>query len=202
MQKTFNFQSVSQCADQQLPANMCSDAYLAALAEHRRQVPVYTRQADCEEDFADSHCQADAGDDYTPRLSGFQLQVDGRVTQSEVDAAKAHAGLPKSSGGFGASGLLMGLLIGNMLSKNGADVSSAPTYYHRDLRGNLGSSTLSQRLAQGTVFEQSRQTRSGTVYSVSNTRTAVLAAAPVSRGGFGGGANARSGWGGSRGLGG
>ena len=36
LQKKYNFQSVQQCADEKLPVDVCSDAYMTAMAEHRR----------------------------------------------------------------------------------------------------------------------------------------------------------------------
>ena len=36
LQKKYNFQTVQQCADEKLPVDVCSDAYMTAMAEHRR----------------------------------------------------------------------------------------------------------------------------------------------------------------------
>ena len=33
LQKKYNFQSVQQCADEKLPVDVCSDAYMTAMAE-------------------------------------------------------------------------------------------------------------------------------------------------------------------------
>src|SRR3990167_1818624 len=119
LQKKYNFQSVQQCADEKLPVDVCSDAYMTAMAEHRRIAPVYDSQADCDADFVADWCQQDSAGKFIPKLGGFELTADGQVTQSQVDAAKAQ--LPASEAantggsGFSTSSLLTGLLIGNML---------------------------------------------------------------------------------------
>jgi len=203
LQKKYNFQSVQQCADEKLPVDVCSDAYMAAMAEHRRVAPVYDSQADCDADFVADWCQQDSAGKFIPKLGGFELTADGQVTQSQVDAAKAQ--LPASEAnsggsGFSTSSLLTGLLIGNLLSSNRNSYFSEPVYRYRDDRGNYGNSTLSQRIAKGSVFSRSNQAKSGNGYSNSTFRSAskpINVASSTSRGGFGSQASARSGWGGS-----
>ena len=203
LQKKYNFQSVQQCADEKLPVNVCSDAYMAAMAEHRRLAPVYDNQADCDADFVADWCQQDSAGKFIPKLGGFELSADGEVTQSQVDAAKAQ--LPASeanSGGSGFSGtsLLTGLLIGNMLSNNRNSYNSQPVYRYRDDRGSYSSSTLGQRIAKGSTFTKSNQARYGSSNYADSIRSAskpVSVASSTSRGGFGSKASARSGWGGS-----
>src|SRR5471032_914361 len=116
VQKKYNFQSVQQCADEKLPVDVCSEAYMTAMAEHRRIAPVYDSQDDCDADFVAGWCQQDSAGKFLPKLGGFELTADGEVTQSQVDAAKAQ--LPASEttnggSGFSGSSLLTGLLIGN-----------------------------------------------------------------------------------------
>jgi uncharacterized protein YgiB involved in biofilm formation len=203
VQKKYNFQSVQQCADEKLPVDVCSDAYMAAMAEHRRLAPVYDNQADCDADFVADWCQQDSAGKFIPKLGGFELSADGEVTQSQVDAAKAQ--LPTSeanSGGSGFSGtsLLTGLLIGNMLSNNRNSYNSQPVYRYRDDRGSYSSSTLGQRIAKGSTFTKSNQARYGSSNYADSIRSAskpVSVASSTSRGGFGSKASARSGWGGS-----
>jgi uncharacterized protein YgiB involved in biofilm formation len=203
VQKKYNFQSVQQCADEKLPVDVCSDAYTAAMAEHRRLAPVYDNQADCDADFVADWCQQDSAGKFIPKLGGFELSADGEVTQSQVDAAKAQ--LPASeasSGGSGFSGtsLLTGLLIGNMLSSNRNSYNSQPVYRYRDDRGSYSSSTLGQRIAKGSTFTKSNQARYGSSNYADSIRSAskpVSVASSTSRGGFGSKASARSGWGGS-----
>ncbi|WP_460164455.1 DUF1190 domain-containing protein [Pseudomonas sp. S2_F03] len=205
VQKKYNFQSVQQCADEKLPVDVCSDAYMSAMAEHRRIAPVYDNQADCDADFVADWCQQDSAGKFIPRLGGFELTADGQVTQSQVDAAKAQ--LPASEAntggsGFSTSSLLTGLLIGNMLSNNRNSYYSQPVYRYRDDRGNYGSSTLNQRIANGSTFNRSNQAKYGGSGSYSNSisksasKPVSSVASSTSRGGFGSKASARSGWGG------
>jgi len=202
VQKQYNFQSVQQCADEKLPVDVCSDAYMSAMAEHRRIAPVYDSQADCDADFVADWCQQDSAGKFIPKLGGFELTADGQVTQSQVDAAKAQ--LPASEANTGGSGfsttsLLTGLLIGNMLSNNRNSYYSKPVYRYRDSRGNYSNSTLNQRIASGSTFSRSNQAKYGGGYSTSISKSAskpISAASSTSRGGFGSKASARSGWGG------
>lgn len=196
LKKEFNFKSVQECTAQKFPVDVCSDAYITAMAEHRRNAPVYDSQADCDADFVADYCQQDSSGKFIPQLSGFQLAADGQVTQSQVDAAKAQVGDTSSGGGFNANGLLTGLLIGNMLSSNRGSFQSAPVYNYRDSRGGFGTSTLGQRIDNGTTFSKSRQSKFGSGYSSSNTKP-ISVSSSTSRGGFGSKASARSGWGGS-----
>ena len=202
VQKKYNFQSVQQCADEKLPVDVCSDAYMSAMAEHRRIAPVYDSQADCDADFVADWCQQDSAGKFIPKLGGFELTADGQVTQSQVDAAQAQ--LPASQAntggsGFSTSSLLTGLLIGNMLSNNRNSYYSQPVYRYRDNRGNYGTSTLNQRIANGSTFNRSNQAKYGGSYTNSISKSAskpVSVSSSTSRGGFGSKASARSGWGG------
>ena len=201
LQKKYNFQSVQQCADEKLPVDVCSDAYMKAMAEHRRIAPVYDSQADCDADFVADWCQQDSTGKFIPKLGGFELTAEGQVTQPQVDAAKAQTGESQASGGsgFSTSSLLTGLLIGNMLSNNRNSYRSEPVYRYRDDRGSYSSSTLSQRASSGATFGRSNQARYGSS-NYSNTLRSSSASSAVSsatsRGGFGSKASARSGWGG------
>ncbi|WP_407314304.1 DUF1190 domain-containing protein [Pseudomonas sp. nanlin1] len=197
VKKEFNFKSVQECVAEKFPVDVCSDAYITAMAEHRRNAPVYDSQADCDADFVANYCQQDSTGKFIPQIGGFQLGADGEVTQSQLDAAKAQAGESSSSGsGFSGTSLLTGLLIGNMLSSNRGSYYSAPVYNYRDSRGGFGTSTLGQRIDSGTTFANSRQARTGPGYSQS-LRKPISVSSSTSRGGFGSKASARSGWGGS-----
>lgn len=198
LQKKYNFQSVQQCVDEKLPVDICSTAYMTAMGEHRRIAPVYDSQADCDADFVPDWCQQDSAGKFLPKLGGFELNADGEVTQSEVDAARAQ--LPASEANVGGSGfgnLLTGMLIGNMLSSNRSSYYSEPVYRYRDDRGNFGSSTLSQRVSSGSTFTRSNQARYGSYTDSIKTSKAMSVASSTSRGGFGSSSSARSGWGGS-----
>lgn len=198
LQKKYNFQSVQQCVDEKLPVDICADAYMTAMTEHRRIAPVYDNQADCDADFVADWCQQDSAGKFIPKLGGFELSADGEVTQSQVDAARAQ--LPASeanTGGSGFSNLLTGLLIGNMLSGNRNSYYSEPVYRYRDDRGDYGSSTLSQRVSRGSTFTKSNQARYGSYTDSIKSSKAMSVASSTSRGGFGSKSSARSGWGGS-----
>ncbi|WP_413792823.1 MULTISPECIES: DUF1190 domain-containing protein [unclassified Pseudomonas] len=198
LQKKYNFQSVQQCVDEKLPVDICSNAYMTALSEHRRIAPVYDSQADCDADFVPDWCQQDSAGKFIPKLGGFELSADGEVTQSEVDAARAQ--LPASEANVGGSGfgnLLTGMLIGNMLSGHRSSYYSEPVYRYRDDRGNFGSSTLNQRVSSGSTFTKSNQARYGSYTDSVKSSKAISVASSTSRGGFGSQSSARSGWGGS-----
>ncbi|XVN14326.1 DUF1190 domain-containing protein [Pseudomonas corrugata] len=204
LQKKYNFQSVQQCVDEKLPVDICADAYMTAMAEHRRIAPTYVvSQADCDADFVPDWCQQDSSGQFIPKLGGFELSADGEVTQSQVDAARAQ--LPASEANVGGSGfgnLLTGMLIGNMLSGNRNSYYSEPVYRYRDDRGNFGSSTLSQRVSRGSTFTKSNQARYGSYTDSIKTSKPMSVASSTSRGGFGSKSSARSGWGGSSSFGG
>ncbi|SDB45822.1 Uncharacterized conserved protein YgiB, involved in bioifilm formation, UPF0441/DUF1190 family [Pseudomonas sp. NFACC23-1] len=198
LQKKYNFQSVQQCVDEKLPVDICADAYMSAMAEHRRIAPVYDSQADCDADFVPDWCQQDSAGKFIPKLGGFELSADGEVTQSQVDAARAQ--LPASEANVGGSGfgnLLTGMLIGNMLSGNRNSYYAEPVYRYRDDRGDYGSSTLSQRVSSGSTFTKSNQARYGSYTDSIKSSKAMAVASATSRGGFGSKSSARSGWGGS-----
>ena len=198
LQKKYNFQSVQQCVDEKLPVDICSNAYMTAMGEHRRIAPTYDSQADCDADFVPDWCQQDSAGKFIPKLGGFELSADGEVTQSQVDAARAQ--LPASEANVGGSGfgnLLTGMLIGNMLSSNRNSYYSEPVYRYRDDRGDFGSSTLSQRVSRGSTFNKSNQARYGSYTDSIKSSKAMSVSSSTSRGGFGSSSSARSGWGGS-----
>ncbi|WP_277960438.1 DUF1190 domain-containing protein [Pseudomonas sp. RIT-To-2] len=206
VKKTFDFKTVAECTAQKFPVDVCSDAYIAALSQHRKIAPVYDNKADCEADFVPDYCQVDSAGKYMPQLGGFEVDADGTVTQSQLDSAKAEvarSGGDSSGGGFNGSGLLTGLLIGHMLSSSTGNFRSAPVYQYRDDRGNYASSTLGSRINSGATFSRSRQSESGNGYSSGGGSFGRINANPVSvrqattRGGFGSSATARSGWSGS-----
>lgn len=198
LEQKLRFQSVQECVNQKIPVDVCSDAYMAALAEHRRVAPVYERQADCEADFVPGYCQTDSAGRYVPQLGGFELTASGAVTQAQMDSARAQAGASGSS----LDGLLTGMLIGNLMSGlGGGRYYSEPVYRYRDGRGAFSTSTLGRRIEQGATFPNSQQSRYGQGYSRS-TGKPISTSAATSRGGFGSQSSARSGWGGSSSVGG
>ena len=204
MQKKYNFQSVQQCADEKLPVDVCSDAYMTAMTQHRSIAPVYDNKADCDADFVADWCQQDSAGKFIPKLGGFELSADGEVTQAEVDAAKAK--LPASEAnaagsGFSGSSLLTGLLIGNMLSNNRNSYYSEPVYRYRDDRGSYSSSTLSQRVSSRARPSTGPTRRATAAAAVTPTPSPAASRCPLHRpppvAASAAKASARSGWGGS-----
>lgn len=205
------FTTVQACVDQKFPVEVCSDAYMNALADHRRIAPTYDDVTACDADFVPGYCQPNADGKFSPKLGGFELGVSGRLPKDQVAAAQAQANNGSSGessnngggGGFGGNGFLTGLLIGNLLSSNNGSNQyySQPIYQTRDSRGAYQSSTLSKQIEDGKTFSQSNQARSSSTGSYnSNTLARNLGtgsvSSSVSRGGFGSQATARSGWGG------
>ncbi|SDZ63042.1 DUF1190 domain-containing protein [Pseudomonas sp. NFIX28] len=195
VQQKFNFQSVQECVDGKIAVDVCSDAYIKAMAEHRAQAPVYDNQADCDADFVENWCQMDSSGKFVPKLGGFEINAQGAFTREQLAAAgvSPQAGQGSSFSSID-SGLLTGLLIGNMLSGGSRNYYSEPVYRYRDNRGGYANSTLNQRIASGSTFSKSRQAQYGKGFQ---TTRPMSVASSTSRGGFGSQASARSGWGGS-----
>ncbi len=200
-----NFKSVEECVGAKVPVEVCSDAFMQALADHRRIAPTYDDQAACDSDFVPGYCQVTPDGKYMPKMGGFELAMSGEVPRSELEQAQQAAVQSGGNGGGGNGGLLTGLLLGNLLSNSGGGgrYYSQPIYDSRDNRGSYTSSTLSRQIEQGKSFSRSTQARS----SSTNTYTPATlgkslgsgsgsVSSTVSRGGFGSQATARSGWGG------
>lgn len=202
------FTTVQACVDQSFPVDICSDAYMNALAEHRRIAPIYDDVASCEADFVPDYCQPNSDGKFTPKLAGFELGVSGRLPKDQIEAAQAkvNGGSTSSSDGggiFSGNGFVTGLLIGNLLSSNRGSNQfySQPIYQTRDSRGAYQSSTLSKQIDDGKTFSRSTQARTSSTGSYSSDTLARnlgsgSVSSSVSRGGFGSQATARSGWGG------
>lgn len=208
--KRTTFQSVEECTSAHVPVQVCADAYVRALSEHRRLAPTYANQKDCEADFIEGYCVADSKQQYSPILGGFDLVTTGQLTQSQIDAAMATVPATSASSSSGSSGgsndgFLTGLLVGNMLSSNGGGYHSEPVYRYRDSRGSYQSSTIRKRIEErqpsssGAVFSKARSSDNQPYTSsvASRPTQKPVSANSVSRGGFGSSAAAKSGWGGS-----
>ncbi|MBF6034676.1 DUF1190 domain-containing protein [Pseudomonas sp. P155] len=190
-----SFQNMEQCVDAEVAADVCSNAYIAALTEHRRIAPAYDNKAKCDADFAADWCQKNSDGRFVPRLGGFKVPKEGEPAQN-LDAI-ANAQMPAgsataqnvqstshvSSGGGGGNGWLTGWLIGNAMSNN----AERTVYRDRETRQPYNTSTQYRR-AETT-------TRSQTDYESSKSKP-VNVASSTSRGGFGSQSSARSGWGG------
>jgi uncharacterized protein YgiB involved in biofilm formation len=204
-----NFKSVQECTDAKVPVDVCSDAYIQALSDHRKTAPTYDDQAACDSDFVEGYCQATSDGKFMPKMAGFELALSGNLPKAEVEQAQAQGqSVGQGSGWSGTNGLLTGLLIGHMISGMGNNrYNSQPIYNTRDSRGAYNSSTLARQIEQGKTFGQSTQARSsGTGSYPTSTLGRSLGNASngsrsgvgstISRGGFGQQATARSGWGG------
>ncbi|MGV8919434.1 MAG: DUF1190 domain-containing protein [Pseudomonas sp.] len=202
-----NYTSVQECVDAKVPVDVCSDAYMQALSDHRKIAPTYDDQASCDADFVAGYCQATSDGKFTPKMGGFELAISGTLPKGQVDQARAQAAQSPNNGGGGVdSGLLTGLLLGTMLGGGGNNrYNSQPIYSTRDSRGSYSNSTLSRQIEQGKTFSSSTQARtSGTGSYPASTLGRSLGSgsgansssvgSTISRGGFGQQATARSGW--------
>ncbi|MFJ2712276.1 DUF1190 domain-containing protein [Pseudomonas sp. NPDC087346] len=190
-----HFQSVEQCVNAEVAADVCSNAYVAALTEHRRIAPAYDDKAKCDADFAADWCQKNSDGRFVPKLGGFKLpqaeaaQDLNALANSEMpvgDASNVQAAQTTSHSSGGGSGWLSGLLIGNALSNSR---SNQTVYRDRDTRQTYNTSTQNRRI------ESAPAPRSDTSYDSSRSKP-VNVASSTSRGGFGSQSSARSGWGG------
>ncbi|WP_460926828.1 DUF1190 domain-containing protein [Pseudomonas sp. MC6] len=191
-----NFQSLEQCVDAEVAADVCSNAYVAALTEHRRIAPAYDDKAKCDADFAADWCQKNSDGRFVPKLGGFKVPANGEPAQNlgaiadaqmpAGDATAQHVQSTShvsSGSGGGGNGWLTGWLIGNAMSNN----AERTVYRDRETRQPYNTSTQYRR-AETT-------TRSQTDYESSKSKP-VNVASSTSRGGFGSQSSARSGWGG------
>lgn len=191
-----NFQSVEQCVDAEVAADVCSNAYVAALNEHRRIAPAYDDKAKCDADFAADWCQKNSDGRFVPKLGGFKVPQNGEEPQNldaiadaqmpagDATSSASHGGSHYSgSSGGGGNGWLTGWLIGNAMSNN----ANRTVYRDRETRQPYNTSTQYRR-AETT-------TRSQPDYESSKSKP-VNVASSTSRGGFGSQSSARSGWGG------
>ncbi|NAS93411.1 hypothetical protein CVE24_20305, partial [Pseudomonas syringae pv. actinidiae] len=126
-----NFSSVQECVDAKVPVNVCSDAYMQALSDHRRIAPTYDDKASCDADFIPDYCQVTSDGKYVPKLGGFELGFSGHVPKEALDRANQEVAQSAPAGMSGTTGLMAGLLIGNLLSNGfggGSRYYSQPIY--------------------------------------------------------------------------
>ncbi|PTT30974.1 DUF1190 domain-containing protein [Pseudomonas sp. HMWF021] len=187
------FQTVEQCVDASVAADVCSNAYVAALTEHRRIAPAYDDKAKCDADFAADWCQKNSDGRFVPKLGGFKVPQNGEAPQDldaianaqlpagEATAAQNVQSTPHASGS--GNGWLSGWLIGNAMSNN----ANRTVYRDRDTRQTYNTSTQYRKIESAP--------RSQPDYESSKSKP-VNVASSTSRGGFGSQSSARSGWGG------
>jgi uncharacterized protein YgiB involved in biofilm formation len=189
-----SFQSVEQCIDAEVAADACSNAYVAALTEHRRIAPAYDDKDKCDADFAAGWCQKNSAGRFAPKLGGFKVAQNAEATQDldtladaqmpAGDAAAAQNVQSTSHSSSGSNnGLLTGWLIGNAMSNN----ANRTVYRDRDTRQTYDTSTQYRKIESAP--------RSQPDYESTKSKP-VNVAASTSRGGFGSQSTARSGWGG------
>lgn len=203
-----NFSSVQECADAKVPVNICSDAYMQALSDHRRIAPTYDDKASCDADFVPDYCQVASDGKYMPKLGGFELGFSEQVPKEALDRANQEVNQSAPAGMSGTTGLMAGLLIGNLLSNGFGNnrYYSQPIYQTRDDRGGYYSSSLPSQIDRGKTFGRSTQAQSSPDRSYgrstlgrnlgSSGSGSSSVSSTISRGGFGSQASARSGWGG------
>ncbi len=215
-----NFKNVQACVDASFPTDVCSDAYIQAMVDHRRVAPVYDERAACDADFVEGYCQPTSDGKFIPQMAGFELAMSADVPKADLEQAQQLAQQQaQQSGATGstltsmATGALAGMLIGQAMNSNRAPrYQSQPVYQSRDNRGSYQTSTLSRQIEQGKTFSRSTQAREDSSGSYSgstlgrslggssaSSRSSSYnssVGSTVSRGGFGQQATARSGWGG------
>ncbi|MEE1926180.1 DUF1190 domain-containing protein [Pseudomonas sp. 148P] len=164
-----NFKNVQACVDARFPVDVCSDAYIQAMVDHRKVAPVYTDRAACDADFVEGYCQPTSDGKFMPQMGGFELAMSGEMPKAQAEqiqqqAAQQDAQQGASSSGVGgtvaaaATGALAGMLIGNAMSNRSAPrYQSQPVYQNRDSRGSYQTSTLSRQIEQGKTFSRSTQ---------------------------------------------
>ncbi|GGK41886.1 Uncharacterized conserved protein YgiB, involved in bioifilm formation, UPF0441/DUF1190 family [Pseudomonas koreensis] len=194
-QEQQRYQSVEECVGAEVAADVCSNAYVAALTEHRRIAPAYDDKAKCDADFAADWCQKNSDGRFMPKLGGFKVPQNGEAPQDlnaianaqmpagEAAAAQNAQSTSHSSGGGGGNGWLTGWLIGNAMSNN----ANRTVYRDRDTRQTYNTSTQYRKIESAP--------RSQPDYESSKSKP-VNVASSTSRGGFGSQSSARSGWGG------
>jgi len=188
-----HFQTVEQCVDASIAADVCSNAYVAALTEHRRIAPAYDDKAKCDADFAADWCQKNSDGRFVPKLGGFKVPQNGEApqdldaianTQLPAGEATAAQNVQSTSHASGSgNGWLSGWLIGNAMSNN----ANRTVYRDRDTRQTYNTSTQYRKIESAP--------RSQPDYESSKSKP-VNVASSTSRGGFGSQSSARSGWGG------
>ncbi|WP_122415551.1 DUF1190 domain-containing protein [Pseudomonas viridiflava] len=163
-----SFKSVQECTESKVPVDVCSDAFMKAMSDHRAIAPVYDDKASCDADFIPDYCQVTSDGKYMPKMGGFELGFEGNVPKDALERAQQEVAQTAPPGMSGTTGLLTGLLIGNLMSNGfggGSRYYSQPIYQTRDDRssGSFGyyGSSLPSQMERGKTFGSSTQARSG-----------------------------------------
>lgn len=196
LSKTMNFPTVAECAQAGFSADVCASAFISARNNYERATPEYDSKQACENDFVPDYCEEkevktaamttpEQQSLWRPRMNGFTLNVEGELSEAQVNQAKQEAA---ASGHANDSQLLEGILLGYLL-KSGIQGSllygpAQPTYLVRDPAiqpqpnastgssysgssysssrysgGGMRSSTLGEQVERGQHYSQSRQSQ-------------------------------------------
>lgn len=185
LNKTMTFSSVEQCSQAGFLINACANAFIKAKNEYDRITPEYDTQQDCESDFVAGYCDVHEKDDkqtWQPRMNGFKLDVEGSLTEEQVNQAKREIA---AAGHVDDNQMLEGILLGYLLksgmqgsllygpaqptylvkdpyaqppsSSNNGSYSSGSSFSSTGSGNRVRSATLSEQLEQGQNYSQSRQ---------------------------------------------
>lgn len=103
------FDDPESCATGGLEAELCTDQYAAALAEHDETAPRYDAQAVCEAEHGEGACVEDAARPsiFMPLMAGFLMgqMLSGRGYASRAIVPAASGGFATTDGATRASGL-------------------------------------------------------------------------------------------------
>ncbi|MFJ4344134.1 DUF1190 domain-containing protein [Pseudomonas sp. NPDC089401] len=195
-----NYDSVAACVADKVPEAACNDAYQRASVEFQRNAPTFFSMRECEAQFTPGSCEITIGGRYMPRMAGFELQTSGEVSQSQLDAGYAQGG------GYGhvATAAVAGMLLAQMSSGAERRYRSAPLYAYRDgsrqRYGAVAGIQQAKKDEENSSGSSSSGGGGGGGYGGSSRKESASAkSATITRGGFGGEATARSGWGGRSG---
>ena len=189
LSKTMKFPTVAECAQAGFSADVCASAFISARNDYERTTPEYDSKQACENDFVPDYCEAKtvaatapASEEqslWRPRMNGFTLNVEGELSEAQVNQAKQEAA---ASGHANDSQLLEGILLGYLLKSNmqGSLLygPAQPTYLVRDPAmqpqpqpnawnssnysysgSGTRSSTLGEQVERGQHYSQSRQSQ-------------------------------------------
>ena len=65
-----SFKSVQECTESKVPVDVCSDAFMKAMSDHRAIAPVYDDKASCDADFIPDYYQVTSDGKYMPKWAG------------------------------------------------------------------------------------------------------------------------------------
>lgn len=188
------FANMQACVDDKVPTDICQNALIQAMQEHKKVAPTFSSQTDCEDVFMKDSCVETSGAQWMPKLAGFQITESHEVPvevarekqreeQQATQTASGQNGVINTGGGAAAGGttiinntsggashsgvgdFMLGYALGNLSNASAPRYYAQPVYVERTSRGDYRTSTLKQRIDEGQKFEKSTQSRSGWDYS-------------------------------------